>query len=84
MESKRCEKCNSNKVIEKVKITDLGHVNEKHNLSIYLKTTDRIVFNDYKKSEILAKVCCGCGKVELSIYNPNELWEAYLKSQGNK
>ncbi len=81
---KVCEKCNSNKVIENVKITDLGHGNQKSNLSIYFKTTDRVLFNDYTISEISAKVCCACGKVELSIDNPDELWEAYLKSQGNK
>ncbi len=53
----------------------------KNNLSIYFKTTDRVLFNNYLKKEISANVCCDCGKVELYIDNPNEFWEAHLKNQ---
>lgn len=81
MKKSKCEKCNSEKVIEKLKITDLGHANEKHNLSIHIQTTDRAFFNKSVKSEISAKVCCGCGAIELSVDNPEELWIAYSQKE---
>ena len=79
MKNKQCAKCDSNKIIDKVTITDMGHYNEKHSLSIQIKTTNRLLFNKSVKSELLASVCCNCGNVELSIDNPDELWDAYLK-----
>ncbi len=81
MKTTKCKKCNSDKVIEKLKITDFGNSDIPNNLSVYSKTTDRVLFNNYLTSEIFANVCCDCGKVELYIDNPKELWEAHLKNQ---
>ena len=39
MENKKCTKCDSNKIIDRVNITDVGHYNEKHSLSIQIHTT---------------------------------------------
>ncbi|OSY88390.1 hypothetical protein WH52_06420 [Tenacibaculum holothuriorum] len=83
MENRKCNKCDSNKIIDKVNITDVGHYNEKHNLSIQIQTTNRVLFNRSVKSSLLATVCCNCRNVELSIDNPNELWDAYIQKQKN-
>lgn len=84
MENKNCAKCGSNKTIDRVNITDVGHYNEKNDLSIHIQTTNRVLFNRSVKSKLLANICCNCGKVELSINNPNELWDAYIQKQKNK
>jgi len=81
MKNNRCERCDSNKIIEKVKITDLGHANQKNNLSIYIQSTNRTFCYKSVKREISAKVCCSCGKIELSIDNPDEFWNAYLQKK---
>jgi hypothetical protein len=31
----KCKKCDANKIIQKAKITDFGHVNIENNLAIY-------------------------------------------------
>ena len=82
MENNTCAKCGSNKIMNNLKITDFGHMNEKKNLSIHVQTTDRMFFNKSVKSEIRAKVCGNCGFVELAVNNPQELWAAYLQQKG--
>ncbi|WP_179320911.1 hypothetical protein [Winogradskyella helgolandensis] len=75
----KCKNCDSTKIIKDAKITDFGHANIKNNLSIHIKETDSIFFNKSVKSEILAQICGNCGKIELKINNPKELWNAYIK-----
>ena len=75
-----CSSCGSNKIISEVKIVDFGHGNTKKNLSIEIKKTDHMFFNKFEKGPLNAKICCSCGKVELSIENGQQLWEAYLKN----
>ena len=81
MEDKVCKKCGSNKIIERAQIVDYGHMNQMNDLSIHIKTTDKIFFNKYEKGKLTAEICGSCGNVELSINNPHELWEAYLKNK---
>ncbi|MBT8375253.1 MAG: hypothetical protein KJO22_00135 [Bacteroidia bacterium] len=76
-----CNSCGSNKIINEVKIVDFGHGNEKKNLSVEIKKSDFMFFNKYDKGPLHAKICCSCGKVDLSIKNGQELWEAYLKNK---
>lgn len=78
-----CDHCGSNKIINDVKIVDFGHGNEKKSLSVEIKKTDYMFFNKYEKGPLNAKICCSCGKVDLSIENGQQLWDAYLKYKNN-
>ncbi|OZV70856.1 hypothetical protein [Winogradskyella aurantia] len=79
MDTRSCHKCGSNKIIPEVKIVDYGHMNQMRDLSIHIKTTDNIFFNKFEKGQLQANICGSCGNVELSVHNPYQLWEAYLK-----
>lgn len=80
-EMKTCLSCNSNKIIEGLKIIEYAYGNAPRNLSIDLQTTHRAFFNKFLNSDISAQVCCGCGKVELSVENLDAIWNAHLKQK---
>ena len=74
-----CKNCGSNKIMERLSIVDNAHYNEKKELSVQIRTTDRAFMNKYEKGKFLANICGSCGHVELLVANPKDLWEAYLK-----
>lgn len=81
METGVCSKCGSSKIINQARIVDYAHGNVKKDLSVQIQTTDNIVFNKFEKGQLIANICGSCGKVELSVSNPQELWNAYLKNK---
>jgi hypothetical protein len=76
-----CVKCGSDKIIRNEKLNYLSHLNIPKNLSISIQKTDNAFFNKYAESDFLAQICCGCGNVELTVNNPEALWEAYQESK---
>ena len=60
-------------------IVDYGHGNAKNDLSVIVKTTDRVFLNKFEKGKLNAQICGSCGKVDLTVEDPQALWEAYLK-----
>ena len=75
-----CLKCGSSKVMSNVKIVDHGDMDLKHDLAIeFDKNPDAFVFKKFLKGTLLAMICGQCGHVDLSVGNPEELWEQYLK-----
>mgnify|MGYP001079733772 CR=1 FL=1 len=81
MKSSTCNSCGSSKIMQDMKIVDFSHGNAKKNLSIEIKTTDRTFFNKFEKGALKAQICGSCGKVDLSVNNPQDLWEAYIKTK---
>lgn len=81
MKSDVCSVCGSSKIMHDMRIVDLGESQIKNDLSVEIKTTDNIFFNKFKKGKLKAQICGSCGKVDLSINNPQELWQAFLKSK---
>ena len=79
MDSLICKNRGSNKVIEGLNIVDYSHMNEKKDLSVQIKTTDRIFMNKHQKGKLLINVCGSCGFVDMFVDNPHDLWEANLK-----
>lgn len=75
--NKTCKKCNSNKIIQGVKIIDYSHGNVKRNLSLEINKTKSLFHKKYIKSEILSDICGNCGNVELNVNNFDKLWEIY-------
>ena len=55
----------------------------KHDLAIELHgKPEALFFKDTRKGVLKATVCGQCGRVELSIDNPQELWAIYKRHQG--
>ncbi|WP_299121309.1 hypothetical protein [uncultured Winogradskyella sp.] len=81
MERDTCNACGSNKIMQDVKIVDFAHGNQRKDLSVHIQKTDNIIFNKFEKGALKAKICGSCGKVELSVNNPQDLWEAHLKNK---
>ena len=75
-----CSRCGSEEVIPDVEIVDHGYMDSKHALGIELHgSPGALIFKDTHKWVLHATVYCQCGKVELSIDNPRELWEIYRR-----
>lgn len=78
MSKVKCSGCGSEKVIPNIKIVDHGEMNLEHDLAIKLHgRPDALFFKDTRRSVLKASVCGRCGKVEMSVENPQELWEIY-------
>lgn len=77
-----CSSCGSEEVIRNVKIVDHGY-SVKHDLAIELHgKPDALFFKDTRKGVLHATVCGQCGKVDLVVDNPRELWEIYKRHEG--
>lgn len=77
-----CSTCGSNKILSGVRITDVGHGNGKHDLSIEMyKNPDALMFKGTQRYSIKANVCCSCGKVETFVEDPEKLWDDYQKNK---
>ena len=75
--NKTCTKCNSNKIIQGVKIIDYSHGNIKRNLSLEIDKTKNLFHKKSVSSDILSDICGNCGNVELNVINYKKLWEVY-------
>ncbi len=77
-----CSKCGSDKIMSKVKIVDHGYMDSKHDLSIeFHKNPSAWVLKGTQQGTLLANVCGQCGHVDLSVGNPEGLWELYQKNR---
>ncbi|WP_411766172.1 hypothetical protein [Winogradskyella sp. A3E31] len=81
MKTDTCRICGSNKIMDNVRVVDRGHGDAKKDLSVYIQKTDKRFFNKFEKGELKAQICGSCGNVDLSVKNPHELWDAYLKTK---
>ncbi len=82
MANTKCSSYGSEEVIRNVKIVDHGYMDSKHDLAIELHgKPDALIFKDTRKGVLSATVCGQCGKVELSVDNPRELWEIYKRHE---
>ncbi len=78
----KCSGCGSSKVIPNVKIVDHGYMDSIHDLAIELHGNPNArIFKDTRKGVLRATVCGECGKVELSVDNPQELWAIYKRHE---
>ncbi len=78
----RCPKCGSDRIMSDVKIVDHGHLDTRHNLSIeFHRNPNAWVLKGTQKGVLLADVCGQCGHIELSVGNPAELWELYERNK---
>jgi hypothetical protein len=67
-----CPKCNSTKIIPKVRMVDRGEYNAVGDLTVS--------FNNALEGVLRAWICGACGYVETYVDHPDELYDAYAKS----
>ena len=80
MSKTKCSGCGSAQLIPNVKIVDHFYMNLKHDLSIeFHGRPDALILKDTHRGVLRAAVCGECGKVELSVDNPRELWEIHKR-----
>ena len=78
----KCSKCGSDKIMSDVKIVDHGYMDSKHDLTIEFYTNPSArVFKGPQKGTLFANICGQCGYVELSVSNPEEMWNLYIKNR---
>ena len=74
---KSCSKCQSYKIIPRVRIK--GAPGSGHHLSAeFSQNPAAFIFTGTRRSEISAWVCGDCGYTELYVWNPQELYLAYM------
>jgi hypothetical protein len=79
MSNLTCAKCGSDKIIPKAKVDGGG------DLGIpYIIYPKRLVLTTHRRSPIHARVCAGCGHIELYTAHTEDMWEAYQESLKRK
>ncbi len=78
----KCSECGSENLMPNLKIVDNGHACMKYDLAVELHgNPDAWIRKDTRKGVLMATVCGQCGKVDLSVDNPRELWEVYKRGR---
>ncbi len=78
MKNNICPKCNSNKVIPKVRILDHDYGINK-NLSVQMKNSNHKYFYSTTESQVVAYICGDCGFMETYVTDYKDLWDIYKK-----
>lgn len=77
-----CTNCGSDKIIKGLNIVDNAADYMKQNLSIEtIKNPSAFLFKGLNTYEIKANICGSCGKVEMTIDNPESLWKDYQRDK---
>lgn len=84
MDTLKCTRCDSEKIIPNIRIVDRwGHLEDDY-LAIEIKQNPKaLIFKDTHRELISADVCGECGYVSLSVDNPKGLWDAHVKKQNS-
>lgn len=75
-----CSKCQSDKIIPDVSVTDQAGHSVRLGVNIY-DHPEALVFKGAHSSSLHYRMCGNCGNVESYVPNPQELYEIYLASQ---
>lgn len=77
-----CAKCGSAKIIPRVYVSETGPYNMTLPVSLMLhENPDAVLFKETFRSGLMARVCGGCGYMELYAEQPGELYAAYERSK---
>lgn len=78
----QCAKCGSDKVIPMISGMDQGQYSDgKLKARVGFTNPEAWLFKGPVYAQLRATICGACGYTELSAANPEELYEAYVKSQ---
>jgi hypothetical protein len=81
MDNATCAKCGSDKIIPRARAVDRINRGDDAEMLIKVSADPRARFftEDYH-SAVYARVCAGCGHVELYADDTESLWDAYQQS----
>lgn len=72
-----CSRCGSDRVIPDAQIVDSGWRRSlRLSVAVY-QLPDALLVKGGKKDALKVSDCGDCGRVDLSVENPEELWEIY-------
>lgn len=77
----KCPKCESGKIIPRVRLIDRGAYNVAGPLTVRVDgNPDALLFKYTHDGMLQAWICGGCGYVETYVDNPGELYAVYQQS----
>lgn len=80
--SRACLKCGSKKIIPDTRIYDQGEHSDGRLQVVVYGDPGALIFKDRMFKQLRADICGECGHVELTVDEPQELYEHYLQSRG--
>ena len=81
-ETLTCPKCNSEKIVPRVRIMDRGHGSgDAGDLTVvFYDNPEALIFRGAHKGALFAQICGECGYTEMFLENPQDFHAAYLKA----
>jgi hypothetical protein len=76
----QCSYCGSAKIIPHVQIVDQGEYSNGFLQVVIYGSPNALIFKDRLYGKLNARICGGCGHVELQVENPQELYEHFLEA----
>jgi len=79
-ETLTCAKCNSEKIVPRVRIMDRGHYGSdtgKDLTVVFYEDPDAFIFKGAHTGSLFARVCGECGYTEMFLTNPEDLYSVY-------
>jgi ribosomal protein S27AE len=80
MDSKKCMKCGSTKIIPNVQIQDQGQYSDGHLKVVIAEDPKALFFKNNRLTRLKAQICGECGYTEFIVEDPHMLYSAYIKS----
>lgn len=81
----RCLRCGGDQIIPHAMIEDSGeHSHRKLHTLVALGNPDALLYVNPIRAELRATICCSCGHVELSVIDPDGLWQKYVDAPDQK
>lgn len=74
----KCVQCGSDRIIPNVKVL-VGDMLRTLEVQV-LEKPESTYLKRPKYFKTYAKACGGCGKIDIYVENPNDMWESYQKS----
>ena len=79
--SEACVKCGSSRVVPNARLGDQGESSDGKARMLVSANPTAILFKGTARSEIVGKVCCDCGHLELRcVGNLDSLWAAHIQA----
>lgn len=78
-----CPRCNSDKIIPRVRIMDRGHSNaDAGNLTVvFYEDPSAFIFKGSHRGSLFARVCGACAYAEIFLENAEELYSLYRERE---
>lgn len=84
MATMKCPRCGSENVMPNLRIRDCYDTIESGDIEVEVqRTPDALIFKGAHREALRATVCGECGNVELTVDNPEGLWETYSQRENS-